>query len=87
MAQIVTSLNGGNSLSPPFVIFMKRQALLARFRSAQIRGFKSRTRNTRSRGNGTAIRVTGISQESVVAGARNARFWRLIERAIPKLAA
>ncbi len=34
-----------DSLSPPFVIYMKRQALLARFRSAQIRGFKSGTRN------------------------------------------
>jgi hypothetical protein len=36
----------GDSLSPPFVIFMKRQALLARFRSAQIRGFKSLTKAT-----------------------------------------
>jgi hypothetical protein len=34
---------------PPFVIFKKRQAsLLARFRSAQIRGFKSRTSNHRN---------------------------------------
>ena len=38
-----------NCLSPPFMIFMKRQALLARFRSAQIRGFKSRTSNHRNR--------------------------------------
>jgi hypothetical protein len=38
-----------NCLSPPFVIFMKRQAFLARFRSARIRGFKSRTSNHRDR--------------------------------------
>ena len=38
-----------NCLSPPFVIFMKRQAFLARFRSARIRGFKSRTSNHRGR--------------------------------------
>jgi hypothetical protein len=36
-------------LNPPFVIFMKRQAFLASFRSAQIRGFKSRTSNHRNR--------------------------------------
>ena len=35
-------------LSLPFVIFMKRQAPLTRFSSAQIRGFKSRTSNYRT---------------------------------------
>src|ERR1700732_4430827 len=38
-----------NCFSPPFVIFTKRQALLARFRSPQIRGFKSRTSKHRTR--------------------------------------
>jgi hypothetical protein len=46
MAQIVTSLNGGDTWSPPLVIYMKRQALLARFRSARICAFKSRTETT-----------------------------------------
>jgi hypothetical protein len=36
-------------LEPALVIFMKRQAILARFRSAQIRGFKSRTSSHRTR--------------------------------------
>jgi len=35
-------------LSPPAVIFVKRQALLVRYRPAQIRGFKLRTSNYRN---------------------------------------
>jgi len=38
-----------NWSSLPFVNFMKRRALLARYRSAQIRGFKSRSGNRRNR--------------------------------------
>ena len=52
------------------------------------------TRNTRSRRNG-GQNANGapsgapslVSQESLVAGARNTRFLRLVERAIPRLAA
>jgi site-specific DNA recombinase len=52
------------------------------------------TRNTRSRRN-SGQNANGapfgapplVSQESLVAGARNTRFLRLVERAIPKLAA
>jgi hypothetical protein len=41
-------LHCASCLSSPFVIFVKRQALLARFRPAQIRGFKLRTSNYRN---------------------------------------
>lgn len=44
------------------------------------------TRNTRSRRNGTPVPRIGVSQVSLVAGART-RFLRLVERAIPKLGA
>ena len=43
-----TTTHCASCLSPPFVIFMKRQALLARFRSARIFWFKSRNSNHRN---------------------------------------
>ena len=74
----------GRWLSPLFVILMKRQALLARFRSAQIGGFKSRRRNIRSSRNGGAGPEPPVS---VVAEACHTRFLRLVERQIPRLVA